>query len=82
MMTREADKKREQVMFFSMDDMVPKDHLQRLIEQSIDFSFIYDLVKDRYSSDNGRPSIDPVMLIKIQLRVCEWFSVNRFLGNL
>ena len=70
MMTREADKKREQVMFFSMDDMVPKDHLLRLIEQSIDFSFIYDLVKDRYSSDNGRPSIDPVMLIKIQLIQC------------
>ena len=70
MMTREADKKREQVMFFSMDDMVPKDHLLRLIEQSIDFSFIYDLVKDRYSSDIGRPSIDPVMLIKIQLIQC------------
>ena len=70
MMTREADKKREQMMFFSMDDMVPKDHLLRLIEQSIDFSFIYGLVEDRYCADNGRPSIDPVMLIKIQLIQC------------
>lgn len=70
MMTRESDKKREQVMFFSMDDMVPKDHLLRLIEQSIDFSFIYELVEDRYCPDNGRPSIDPVMLIKIQLIQC------------
>lgn len=70
MMTREADKKREQMMFFSMDELVPKDHLLRLIEQSIDFSFIYELVKDRYCADNGRPSIDPVMLIKIQLIQC------------
>lgn len=67
MMTREADKKREQMMFFSMDDMVPKDHLLRLIEQSMDFSFIYDIVKDKYCADNGRPGIDPVILIKIQL---------------
>ena len=70
MMTRESDKKREQVMFFSMDELVPKDHLLRLIEQSIDFSFIYELVKDRYCADNGRPSIDPVILIKIQLIQC------------
>ena len=70
MMTREVDKKREQMMFFSMDDMVPKDHLLRRIEQSIDFNFIYDLVKERYCADNGRPSIDPVMLIKIQLIQC------------
>lgn len=70
MMTRELDKKREQIQFFSMDDMVPKNHLLRLIEQSIDFDFIYDLVEDRYCLDNGRPSIDPVMLIKIQLIQC------------
>ena len=27
MMTRDADKKREQMMMFSMDDMVPNDHM-------------------------------------------------------
>ena len=70
MMTKELDKKREQIQFFSMDDMVPENHLLRLIEQTIDFDFIYDLVEDRYCLDNGRPSIDPVMLIKIQLIQC------------
>ena len=29
MMTKDADKKREQMMMFSMDDMVPKDHIIR-----------------------------------------------------
>lgn len=36
----------------------------------IDFEFIYDLVEETYSSDNGRPSLDPVMLIKIPLIQC------------
>ena len=27
-------------------------------------------MEDRYCADNGRPSIDPVMLIKIQLIQC------------
>lgn len=67
MMTREKDKNREQVMFFSMEDMVPKDHILRLIDESISFDFIYDLVEEKYSPDFGRPSLDPVVLIKIQL---------------
>ena len=65
MMTRDADKKRTQIEMFCMDDMVPRDHLLRLIENAIDWSFIYDLVEDKYCADNGRPSMDPVMLIKI-----------------
>ena len=48
-----------------MDDLVPKDHLLRLIDKAIDWTFIYDLVEDKYSPDFGRPSMDPVMLIKI-----------------
>lgn len=65
MMTRDADKKREQMMMFSMEDMVPKDHMLRKIDRAIDWNFIYDLVEDKYCADNGRPSMDPVMLIKI-----------------
>ena len=51
MMTRDADKKREQMMMFSMDDMVPKDHMLRKIDRAIDWNFIYDLVEDKYCSD-------------------------------
>ena len=65
MMTQNADKKREQIQMFCMDDLVPQDHLLRLIDQAIDWSFIYELVIDKYSADNGRPSMDPVKLIKI-----------------
>ena len=48
----------------SLDEMVPEDHLVRKLEKAINFSFIYDLVEDLYS-DRGRPSIDPVVLIKL-----------------
>ena len=65
MMSHNAGKKREQIQLFCMYDMVPQDHLLRIIDKAIDWSFIYELVEEKYSQDNGRPSMDPVMLIKI-----------------
>ena len=65
MMTQNSDKKRGQIQMFCMDDLVPENHLLRVIDKAIDWSFIYGLVEDKYSPDFGRPSMDPVMLIKI-----------------
>ena len=65
MMTSNTERKREQMQVVSMDDLVPKDHLLRLIDKAIDWTFIYELVADKYSPDMGRPSMDPVTLIKI-----------------
>ena len=65
MITQNVDKKRDQIQMFCIDDLVPNDHLLRLIDKAINWNFIYELVEDKYSSDNGRPSIDPVTLIKI-----------------
>jgi len=61
---------RTQLSLVSLDELVPQDHLVRKIDRAIDFSFIYDLVEDLYSEDNGRPSIDPVVLIKIVFIQC------------
>ena len=65
MMTQNADKKREQIQMFCMDDMVPENHLLRIIDKAINWNFIYELVESKYSQETGRPSMDPVMLIKI-----------------
>ena len=65
MMTHDSDRKRDQLQIFCMDDLVPQDHLLRIIDKAIDWSFIYKLVEDKYSPDFGRPSMDPVTLIKI-----------------
>ena len=51
--------------FVSIDNMVPQDHILRKIDKYIDFTFIDDLVKDLYCLDNGRPAVDPKVLIKI-----------------
>ena len=67
MLMQEQDNNRKQVKIVSMDDLIPNDHLLRIIDKAIDWSFIYDLVADKYSPDTGRPSIDPVTLIKIPL---------------
>ncbi|MEE0585680.1 MAG: IS5/IS1182 family transposase, partial [Streptococcus salivarius] len=40
---------RRQVGFYTLDELVPKDHFLRKVEETIDFSFIYDLVEDSYS---------------------------------
>lgn len=55
----------DQVEFLSIDALVPKDHLLRLVEENLNFDFIYEEVKDMYSYNHGRPSIDPVVLIKL-----------------
>ena len=55
----------DQIQMVSIEQLVPQDHILRKIDAAIDFDFIYDLVEERYCPDNGRPSIDPVVLIKI-----------------
>jgi len=51
--------------FVSIDSLVPKDHLLRKIDLSIDFGFIREKVKGLYCPDNGRPGVDPVILFKM-----------------
>lgn len=64
MMSKHDLNHRNQEVVVSVDDLVPADHLVRKIDVAIDFSFIYALVEDLYSPV-GRPSIDPVVLIKM-----------------
>ena len=54
-----------EILMTTMEELVPDDSLFRKIDKYIDFTFIYDLVKDKYCDNNGRPSIDPVVLFKI-----------------
>ena len=54
-----------EILMTTMEEIVPGDSLFRKIDKYIDFTFIYDKVKDLYCDNNGRPSIDPVVLFKI-----------------
>ena len=57
----------KQIEIICIEDLVPKNHILRDIDKALDFSFIHDLVREMYCSDNGRPSVDPVVLFKIVL---------------
>ena len=48
----------------TLDQLVRPNQLVHKIEAALDFTFIYDLVKDMYS-EVGRPSINPVILLKL-----------------
>ena len=54
-----------EILITTMEEIVPQDSLFRKIDKYIDFTFIYDEVKDLYCENNGRPSIDPVVLFKL-----------------
>ena len=65
MMSRGASGSREQIELTSLDELVPEEHLVRKLEKALDWSFIYEMVEPLYCEDNGRPSLDPVLLIKL-----------------
>ena len=54
-----------EIEFVCLEELVPQDHLLRKIDKYIDFTFIFDKVKPYYSENNGRPSLDPLILFKM-----------------
>ena len=60
--TQQTIKFSEHAVLYDM--LIPKDNKYRLIDELIDFSFIYDELKDKYCPDNGRTAADPIMLFK------------------
>ena len=52
--------------YFTLEEYIPQNHLLRLIDKHIDFSFVREQLKDSYS-DTGRPSVDPELLLRILL---------------
>ncbi|MES1052391.1 IS1182 family transposase [Bacillus thuringiensis] len=62
----------QQSMVFSSymdiyDLVVPTDNLLRKINDLIDFSFVYEELKDKYCHDNGRNAIDPIRMFRYLL---------------
>ncbi|WP_169444586.1 transposase, partial [Massilia niastensis] len=49
----------------TLEQLVPQDHLLRLIDRHIKFDFIREQTAHLYCADNGRPALDPVTLFKM-----------------
>jgi transposase len=58
---------RFQVEVVCLDQIVSPNHLLRVVEKHVDFSFITEIVRPYYSETQGRPSIPPIRLFKMIL---------------
>ena len=58
---------RDAIEIVAIESLVPEEHLLRKVDDAVNFDRLYEMVEDLYSEDNGRPSIDPVVLFKMVL---------------
>uniref|UniRef100_UPI00036AD326 transposase n=1 Tax=Desulfitobacterium hafniense TaxID=49338 RepID=UPI00036AD326 len=47
--------------------VIPRDNMLRQINELVDFSFVYEELKQNYCLDNGRNAIDPIRMFKYLL---------------
>jgi len=65
-MMSEQKIKQQRMMLVTLESLMPENHFLRSLEKLIKMDFIYDSVRELYSK-KGRPSIDPVVLMKMLL---------------
>jgi transposase len=59
------------------DRLIPEGHLLRKINELVDFSFVYEELKDKYCLDNGRNAVNPITMFKyLMLKVLYELSDN------
>ena len=46
------------------DILIEKDDFWRVLNEMVDFGFIYDEVKEKYSDSMGRPAENPIVMVK------------------
>ena len=52
--------------YFRLDSLIPDDHILRLIDRHVDFSFVRERARRLYS-EKGRPSVDPEVMVRMLL---------------
>lgn len=52
--------------YFRLEEQIPENHLLRLLDRYVDFSFVRDRLRPLYSQ-TGRPSVDPEVLLRLLL---------------
>jgi transposase len=57
----------EMMLLPSLESYIPEDYHLRRLNRILDLSFIHEAVRERYCQDNGRPSIDPEVIIRLFL---------------
>jgi transposase len=56
-----------QVAMVCLDELVPEDCGYRKLDRLVDWSFVREAARPYYAEDVGRPSIDPIVLVKLMV---------------
>ncbi len=64
-MLKPPDPHQHRLEMVTLEELVPADHLLRLIDRHIPFDFIRHATAHLYCADNVRPAVDPVQLFKM-----------------
>lgn len=67
MQTKRTQSDNSMMLLPSLEVFIPEDHYLRKINKALNLSFIHDTVSDKYCQNNGRPSIDPEVVIRLFL---------------
>jgi transposase len=59
------------------EQVVPEDHFLRRLLQAVDFQSFLPLLAGAYSPDQGRPPLDPVVLLKLEVLARQYKLSNR-----
>lgn len=67
MQSKREDRGYELTLLPPLESLIPSDYPLRRLNQVLDLSFVHEAVRDRYCQDNGRPSIDPEVILRLFL---------------
>ena len=67
MQTKRERSQQELMLLPPLESFIPHDHYLYKLNQILDLKFVHKAVRDRYCQDNGRPSIDPEVIIRLFL---------------
>ena len=67
MQTKKDQTQTRMMLVPSLESFIPDDHSLRRLNRVLDLSFVHEAVRENYCQDNGRPSIDPEVIIRLFL---------------
>jgi transposase len=67
MQTKREHNQTRMMLLPPLEAFIPKDHPIRRLNRVLDLSFVHEAVRGHYCQDNGRPSIDPEVIIRLFL---------------
>jgi transposase len=67
MQTKREQFQQEMTLLPPLETLIPEDHPLRGLNRVLDLSFVHGAVRDKYNQENGRPSIDPEVIVRLFL---------------